>query len=346
MAMGWHGVHGRLRGALLVTTLMACSGGDQVAPPVPGAQPAPITLPTPTGVVAKIGPGFVTADEFASAAAATPGADQSMAIEARKEVLDQLLTEEAMVMEAVELGLVRDPKVRKVLVNLLLRQEVIGKVKNDQFTDDELREYYNSHTDDFVLPEKLQVKRILVTFGDKRSREEAEAIIKQARKQVEADPASFREVAEKISEDSYQRRGGDLGFLSRDGKPGIDSKVAEVAFSMKMGELSQPFEADGGLNLVMATNRREAVERTFEQMRGSVMRKLRTERYQELTERYIEGLRADAAVEIDDAALMAIEIKQRPGRNLLMDDPDEMDGDDDELGVEHTHRSKAPGMRQ
>jgi hypothetical protein len=321
---------------------VACSGTETVTPGA-SAPGQPVVLPTPTGVVAKVGAGFVTAEEFSSAAAATPGASTAMPLEARKEVLEELMTEEVLVMEAVKVGLIRDAKVRKVLVNLLLRQEVLAKVSNTDFTDDELRAYYDAHASEFVLPEKLQVKRILVTFDDAggRTRSEAEAIINQARKRVAANPESFREVAEEVSEDSYKRRGGDLGFLARDGKAGIDVKVAEVAFGLKLGELSEPFEADGGLNIVMATSKREAVERTFEQMRGSVLRKIRTERYQELTEKYVEGLRAQAASEIDDAALMAVEIKERPSLNI----PGIDDGHGHEHGEEGEGDDGAPPIR-
>lgn len=335
--------HGQLAGLALVGLLAGC-GGPSPAPVDPaGGSTEAIQLPqAPGDVVARVGAGFVTVQEFADAAGATPGADGSMTLEQRKEVLDGLVTEEVLFMEAVELGLVRDPKVRKVLVNLLLRQEVLAKVTNADFTDEELREYYDAHTADFVLPEKLQVKRILVSF-EKHSKEDAEAIIRQARKRVAADPASFREVAEELSEDVYARRGGDLGFLPREGKPGIDTKVAEMAFSLKIGELSEPFEADGGLNIVLPTNRREAVERTFEQMRGSVLRKLRSERYQQDTERYVAALKAQAPLNVDEAALMGVEIKERP----LLDLP-ELDehghGEEDEAG-EPLRPPGRPGAR-
>ena len=339
-------VHASVGALLLAATLSGLTGCGTSAPEGSGGSSrggAPVAMPRPDAVVADVGIGFVTTEEFATAAGSTPGADPSMPLEARKEVLDQLLTDEVLLQEALRQGLVRDPKVRKVLVNLLLRQEVYDKVSRQDFTDEELRVYYDAHRDEFMVPEKIQIKRILVKFADgERTADEARAIIDEARKSVVKDPESFRVVAEKVSEDAHQRRGGDLGFVPRSGKPGIDPKVAEVAFDLKMGKVSEPFEADGGYNIVMPVNKREAVERTFSQMRGSVLRKLRSERFQELTDRYIDGLRGAAETTIDETVLMGVEIRERPtlpGRGGPGDLDDHDHGDED---ADHEHGPGRP----
>ncbi len=300
-------------GALLALSLGAsCSGqqGGQAGGRGPQMQ---VEMPRPEHVVADVGAGFVTAEEFAAAAGAAPGAGPDMDIAARKEVLDTLLTEEVLLQEALRKGLVRDAKVRKALTQLLLRQEVYDKVSREDFTDEELQAYYDDHKEEFVVPEKLQIKRILVRVGEgHHTEDEARKIIEEARDRVKKDPDSFRSVAEQVSEGVHQRRGGDLGFVPRAGKPGVDQKVAEVAFGLKMGQVSDVFEADGGLNIVMPVNKRAAVERTFSQMKGSVLRKLRTERFQELTDRYIDSLRQATPAEIDEAALASVEVRARP----------------------------------
>jgi len=331
----------RLLPTLSVALLVACSGGE--GDDAQGPNRPPPSQPAAEGpVVADVGIGYVTADEFAEAASRAPGADGQMPLERRKAVLDDLITEEAMFQEALEVGLVRDPKVRKVLVNLLLRKEVYAKVDNSDFTDEQLQAYYEEHKEDFVVPAKVQVKRILVGFGEERSREEAEKMLSDARAKLVRDPGLFTDIASEISEDAYRRRGGDLGFLPREGKPGIDPKVAEVAFDLKSGKLSDIFEADAGLNLVMAVTRRDAVERSFSQMRGSVLRKLRNERFQELTEQYVDNLRAEAGVTIHDEALQAAPIQARPGAPGLDLDVQHPGGDDG-----HGHGPPGrPGIRK
>ena len=292
-------------------TVVGCAGESQEGTTDGAAQRAAPELPGPSGpVVADVGSGFVTAVEFSDAAARAPGSTPDMGLDTRKEVLETLVTEEAMFQEAIRVGLARDPKVRKVLVNLLLRKEVYAKVSNTDFSNEELRAYYDAHKSDFVVPEKVQVKRILVGL-DGRTEAKARSILEDARKQLKRDPGAFREVASKISEGNYRRRGGDLGFLPREGKPGIDPRVAEVAFDLPAGRVSDIFEADGGLNIVMTEARREEMERSFEQMRGSVLRKLRNERFQELTDQYVTDLRTKAGVTVHEEELAQAPIEAR-----------------------------------
>jgi len=292
-------------------SLTACSG--QQGGPEGEGRTMPVDMARPSDVVADVGGGFVTVEEFATAAGATPGSGPDMDLGARQEVLDQLLTDEVMLQEALRQGLVRDAKVRRTLTQLLLRKEVYDKVSRQDFTDEELKAYYDDHRDEFIVPEKLQIKRILVRVGEgQHTEDEARAIIEEARKKVKKDPDSFRTVAEQVSEGVHQRRGGDLGFVPRSGKPGVDAKVAEVAFGLKMGQISDVFAADEGLNFVMPVNKRAAVERTFNQMKGSVLRKLRTERFQELTDRYIDSLRQATPAEVNEEALMKVEVRARP----------------------------------
>lgn len=338
----------RLLRPALVALMVACAGGDADGEGDGTTRPPPAQPAAVGPVVADVGVGYVTADEFSDAASRTPGATADMPLDRRKAVLEELVTEEAMFQEALRVGLVRDPKVRKVLVNLLLRKEVYANVDNSDFSDDELRAYYDDHKDDFVVPAKVQIRRILVGFGDERTREEAQAIIDDALKRIKRDVGLFTEIASEISEDAYRRRGGDLGFVPLEGKPGIDPKVAEVAFDLKPGRLSDVFEADGGLNIVMAVTRRDQVERSFSQMRGSVLRKLRNERFQELTEQYVDNLRTKAGVTVHEEALKAASVEARPGGGGL--DLDVQGPDDhghDHGGAPHLPRrpGKSPPVR-
>jgi parvulin-like peptidyl-prolyl isomerase len=304
--------------ALVLMTLVGCgeSGGSTstspTAPGAPGAATAPAQQ-ADGAVVATVGPGFVTDAEFAAAAArsATPG--QDLPLEKRKEVLDKLVTEEVLFQEAAAKGLYRDPKVRKIMVNLLLREEIYADVRATDITPEELEAYYNAHRDEFVVPEKVQVKRIFIRYGEgARTEQEAQALATDIQKQLKADSSKFKELAEQYSDDPYKRRGGDLGYLSREGKPGIPPEVVEKAFSLSVGQVSPPFEAGDGFNVVQVAAKREAVERTFDQMKGSVLRRLKNDRFQELTDKYISDARARYDVKVDEAALMATKIEARP----------------------------------
>ena len=59
------------------------------------------------------------------------------------------------------------------------------------------------------------------------------------------------------SDDPYRRRGGDVGFISRKGKPGIEAEVVKKAFSMKIGQLSAPFKTEQGYTIILIREKRD-----------------------------------------------------------------------------------------
>jgi parvulin-like peptidyl-prolyl isomerase len=233
----------------------------------------------------------------------TPKDGQSLTLEEKRAVLDDLITEEVLYQEAAKEGLYLDPKVKKIMVNLLLRKNVYAKVKTSDFTPEELRAHYDEHQEEFVVPEKIQVKRIYLKLKEDKPAEAIRELGKDLRAKVVANPGSFKDIAAEYSEDPYRRRGGDLGYVSKEGKPGIDSAVIVKAFELKVGEVSEPFEAAGGINILMVANKREGVVRSFEQMKGSVLRKLKNDRYKQLTDEYIASITSGYKVAIEEEAL-------------------------------------------
>jgi peptidyl-prolyl cis-trans isomerase C len=227
----------------------------------------------------------------------------------KKEILDRLVDEKLLYKAALAKGLDRDPKVQKVMVNTLLRQEVYANVRNSDFTDEELQAYYEAQKDEFVVPEKVQIKRILIKINKERAEGDALALAKEVHGKLKADPSKFKDLAAKHSEDPYRRRGGDVGFVPRSGKPGLAQAVVDKAFEMNVEQLSAPFVTDEGVNIVYIANKREEVSRTFQQMKGSVLRKVKNEKLKELYEQYVSSLRDGVDVKIDEAKLGEIEVK-------------------------------------
>ncbi|MBN2799339.1 MAG: peptidyl-prolyl cis-trans isomerase [Deltaproteobacteria bacterium] len=262
-------------------------------------------------VIATVGDIQVGSKEFQMAAARhTPADGKELTLAEKQEILDQLVVEKMLYLEARKKGIDRDPKVQKVMMNTLLRQEVYSTVRNSDFSQEELRAYFDAHQDDFVVPEKVQIKRIFIKAGEARTADEAEALATEIRGKVVADQSTFKELATKHSEDPYRRRGGDLGFVAKDGKPGVDQAVVDKAFGLEVNQVSEVFEADGGYNVVLVANRRERVERTFEQMKGSVLRKVKSDKYKDLYDGYVAGIRDGYKVSVDENTLGAVEIEQ------------------------------------
>ena len=286
----------------------------------------------PAASTADVGEVLATVDgisvgskEFEEMAARKqPAEGDALSMEEKKEVLDRLIDEKLLYKAALAKGLDQDPKVQKVMVNTLLREEVYSSVRNSDFNDEELQAYYEAHKDDFVVPEKVQIKRILIKVDDDTDDAAAKAKAEELRGQLKKDTDRFKELAAKNSEDPFRRRGGDVGFVAKTGKPGLDDAVVAKAFEMNVGQLSEAFKTDEGYNIILVANKRERVERTFQQMKGSVLRKVKNERLKELYESYVAKQREGAKINVNEDKLALVEVKatKRIGPGLMLNPKD------------------------
>ncbi|WP_188638831.1 SurA N-terminal domain-containing protein [Vreelandella lutescens] len=95
-----------------------------------------------------------------------------------------------------------------------------------------------------------RVSHIMVTFGDERSREEAETVANEALTSLD-DGESFADTALRYSDDTASaENGGDLGVISRGF---FGDAFDEAAFSLGVGETSRLVEMDGAFHILQVT---------------------------------------------------------------------------------------------
>jgi parvulin-like peptidyl-prolyl isomerase len=310
--------------------------------------------------IATVNGNPIGSKEFEDAASRKTAADGGALSEPeKKEVADRMVEDELLYQEALKAGLDKDPKVKKVMVNTLLREQVYANVRSADFTDQELQTYFEAHKDEFIVPEKVQIKRILIKVTEERPEADAQKLADTVHADLVKKPDSFKDLAEKHSEDPYRRRGGDVGFVAKTGKPGLDQAVVDKAFELKNEEISPVFKTDEGFNIISVANRREEVERTFQQMKGSVLRKVKNDKLKELYDTYVAKLKTGAKVEIDEAKIAKMEVqgaKQPSGPGMSLGGPGgspmrpaglpgmpEKGGDEMAAGVEDEEAHEAEG---
>ncbi|MCP1317526.1 SurA N-terminal domain-containing protein [Halomonas sp. 707B3] len=109
-----------------------------------------------------------------------------------------------------------------------------------------------------------RVSHIMVTFGDERSREEAEVVANEALNSLN-DGDSFADTAARYSDDTASAEdGGDLGVISRGF---FGDAFDEAAFSLGVGETSQLVEMDGAFHILQVT---ELAGPSFEEQRDAL----------------------------------------------------------------------------
>jgi hypothetical protein len=260
------------------------------------------------GVLARVDGMVVTSSDFEQAArrwAATRGG--SLSTDERRELLDELVAETLLYRAALARGLAQDPQVRRLMARLFYQQEVAVKVPKT-FPEDELQRYYETHLDEFAVPEGVRIRRILIKITPDRADEAARAKAEELRAELVSNPESFAELATEHSEDPNLPRGAASHFLRREEPHWIDRAVVDQAFELEASQLSPVFRSSDGYNILMAVERREREQRTFEAARPRVLRKVREERARAVYESYVDELRMNASIEVDETRLDSIEV--------------------------------------
>jgi len=222
-------------------------------------------------------------------------------LQGREYVLNALTDQILLEGEAKRMGLDRDADyVRKVdsyrrnlLNNMLFEAANQGEF---EVTPQEAQEYYKTHPEEFDRPERVHARHILLA---------GEAEAKQALKKIKKG-GSFEQLARELSTDaSTSARGGDLGPFSREQRP----ELADAAFSIsKPGGITGPVKTGRGFHLLQLVRRIPAKKESFEQIRDSLMSRLRARKRQEVKKQLLEKLREGAQIQVEKTVLEALEI--------------------------------------
>jgi len=199
-----------------------------------------------------------------------------------------------------ELTLPAQRQVKYVLVDRNLMRDRV------EIPQDELRAYYKDHASEFTTDEQVRASHILLRTGGERSVEEAKTELAAIRARIEAGE-DFAQVARQTSEDpGSAQRGGDLDFF---GRGAMVPQFEEAAFNAQVGDLVGPVESPFGVHLIKVTDRREAGERPFDEVKDQIRFKLAQDRVTDLARERaaqlaseLQGVAGDARVEAMRAA--------------------------------------------
>lgn len=157
----------------------------------------------------------------------------------------------------------------------------VSKKVNALLTEETLRAAYARLEADLSGKEEVEARHILV-----RSREEAEALIKQL-----ADGADFAELAKKNSVGPSAQSGGSLGFFQR-GQ--MVPAFEEAAFALSPGSVSrEPVESKFGWHVIKVEQKRPVQAPSFEE----ALPELRSAANNDIVADLVESLRDAAMIE-------------------------------------------------
>lgn len=134
--------------------------------------------------------------------------------------------------------------------------------------DAQVKAYYDEHPEEFLIPEQLRLRHILIEIpkgASQRVNDEAIAKLRVMKARVLAGKADFEKLAGEHT--AKGQTGGDLGWLAR---RQIDPAVATAAWSLKDGQVSDPVRSPYGYHLVQRVETRAEQLRAFDLVKDAI----------------------------------------------------------------------------
>lgn len=165
---------------------------------------------------------------------------------------------------------------RQARIETLVETEVLSNLSVE---DQEVERYFAARQGDFIRAESVDVSQILV---------EDEALAKEIRAELKANPSSFEELARANSIGPEAEDGGHMGSFARGELP--PSFEAEV-FTLAPGRLSDVVSTDFGFHIFKVNAKQEEQVLELEDVADAIRVDLLRDKSDEAMTRYVEELR-------------------------------------------------------
>jgi peptidyl-prolyl cis-trans isomerase D len=178
-----------------------------------------------------------------------------------------------------------------------------------EFTDGEISVYYDRHPQAFVQQEEARARHILFILPENASAQREERVRGLAQGVLDdlRGGADFAAAAAEHSEDEgTAEAGGDLGFFPR-GR--MMPPLEEAAFSLPIGELSDPVRTELGFHILRVEERMETGIKPLEEALQEVIDALQDEKAREAALVFVD----DLVVAMDEAPERFAELADQHG---------------------------------
>lgn len=146
--------------------------------------------------------------------------------------------------------------------------------------------YYLAHQDDFKVEDEIKLRMIVLnktSADDTNTPAMAREILSQIK-----EGASFPDMAATYSQGSQQKQGGDWGWV---GRSVLRKELAEVAFTLKPGQVSDVVDTPEACYLMLVEQTRPAHVRPLSEIREDIEKTLRTQEQARVQKQWIDSLK-------------------------------------------------------
>jgi peptidyl-prolyl cis-trans isomerase D len=169
-----------------------------------------------------------------------------------------------------------------------------------QVSPDELKSYYNEHSDEYRVPDQVSVRHILIKSPlpgpdgkvDQKAADAAKQKADDVLKQLNAG-ANFADLAKKYSDDTASAKdGGSLGWIQRGrfGSPDED----KAAFSLAKGATSGVIATGSGFDIIRVEDKQSAHMKSLDEVKGEIEPLLKQQKANQMAEAEANALVSQA----------------------------------------------------
>ena len=185
--------------------------------------------------------------------------------EGMKKVVDELINQEVLYLDAIEKNLGEEEEFKVELERLkegLIKQYAVNKLLSGiTVEDEEVKKFYQENKEQFKNPESARASHILVDSEEKA---------KEALNDIE-NGMSFEDAAKKYSSCPSKDQSGDLGEFTR-GK--MIPEFEEAAFAMEVDTISQPVKTQFGYHVIKLVEKKQESQSSFEEVKEQISQQL------------------------------------------------------------------------
>ena len=255
-------------------------------------------------VLARYEGGEFTVSDYVDWEAQIPAKARSTAtdVPSLKRHIEGKLVNDFLVEKAKDLNLHNDPdikeKIRTQKEQIMITQFKNSIEENVHITEENLRTHFEQHRDKYVVPEKVNIREILV-----KEKTVAENLLK--RMKGGADIASL---AKQYSERKWAaERGGEFGFFTENQY----GPIGKEAFALEVGEYGGPLSVSGGYSIFKVIDRQKSHAQDFDEVKSILQSELEKDRKKVAYEEVVASLKEKIPVEINlDILTMSVTEEQ------------------------------------
>jgi len=219
----------------------------------------------------------------------------------KNQILMEWIRTELLYKEAVE----KKYTSNKVIINMidnyrkkLLSDEVLNEVKKSiKLSDNDLKDYYANHKNDFKEPTKAKVSFIKVN-----NKNDAKLVLKKIKEKI-----SFEKLAKKYSKDKSANNGGKINSWIIKGQQigdiGNDVNLHSTIFSLNPGDVSSYVKYKSNYYIFKMLDLKKSYVPSFEEVKEKVKSAKKSEKEQEILKDLFKKLKVKYKVIVHSGKL-------------------------------------------